>query len=268
MAVTQSSSSGVAARRRLAIIAAHAVEGGGGSSARPSTSTWRPTVGVNTADAVGAAAAEAEPMAEMSDREKFLIDLHGYLVVPNVLSPHEVAELNAATDACWDSEYTDGAGEVHPCRQRGHQSVAFDEMRGMLEWAKPHCVPFRNLLTHPKLVPYMNSLHGRGWRMDHAPFLIAVSTAQHSLTVSQSHAAVRCCLPPLLPAAGCRLLTAAPTPATGSPQPGVCCTVRMWLLPPCLGGRARVRLAGTSTGTLGTLSIVIAIATALCARVT
>lgn len=229
MAVTQSSSSGVAARRRLAIIAAHAVEGGGGSSARPSTSTWRPPrppVGLNTADAVGAAAAEAEPMAEMSDREKFLIDLHGYLVVPNVLSPHEVAELNAATDACWDSEYTDGAGEVHPCRQRGHQSVAFDEMRGMLEWAKPHCVPFRNLLTHPKLVPYMNSLHGRGWRMDHAPFLIAVSTAQHSLTVSQSHAAVRCCLPPLLPAAGCRLLTAAPTPATGSPQPGVCCTVR------------------------------------------
>lgn len=117
-------------------------------------------------------------MAEMSAREKFMIDLNGFLVVPEALSETEIDALNAATDACWDSSYTDGGGEEHPCRHRGHQSAAFHEMRGMLEWPLPHCLPFRRLLTQPKMIPYMNSLHGRGWRLDHSPFMI-VGRGEH-----------------------------------------------------------------------------------------
>jgi len=155
-----------AAARRLATVSGHA---------RP---RWSP-LGSRGGEAAGDSSLQApEPMAEMSAREKFLIDLNGFLVVPGVLSEAEVAALNAATDACWNSRYSDGGGEEHPCRQRGHQSAAFHEMRGMLEWPAPHCLPFRSLLTHPEMIPYMNSLHGRGWRLDHSPFMI-VGRGEH-----------------------------------------------------------------------------------------
>ena len=72
--------------------------------------------------------------------------LRPVIVVENALSPEEVAACNAAIDASWDVQYTDGGGDTHPCRSGGHQSRAFFEMRGMLEWDKPHCLPFRNLL--------------------------------------------------------------------------------------------------------------------------
>jgi hypothetical protein len=42
----------------------------------------------------------------------------------------------------------------------------------MLTWEQPHCLPFRSLLAHPKLVPYMNTFFGRGWKLDHHPFMI------------------------------------------------------------------------------------------------
>ena len=47
------------------------------------------------------AAAVDEPMAEMSEREKFLLDMHGFLVVPDVLTMDEVGALNASFDANW-----------------------------------------------------------------------------------------------------------------------------------------------------------------------
>ena len=34
----------------------------------------------------------------MTPEEKFLVDLHGYLVIKNVLTPEEVAELNAIAE--------------------------------------------------------------------------------------------------------------------------------------------------------------------------
>ena len=38
-------------------------------------------------------------MSEMTDREKYLFDVQGYLVVREFLTPEEVARLNAAIDA-------------------------------------------------------------------------------------------------------------------------------------------------------------------------
>ena len=119
------------------------------------------------------AAAATEAPEELSPRQKFLLDMRGFLVLPGVLSVGEVAGLNAAADASWDSEYTDWLGDTHACRRAAHQSNSFHELVGMLEWSKPHCAPFRNLLAHPGIVPAMNTCHGPGWRMDHSPFMIA-----------------------------------------------------------------------------------------------
>lgn len=42
----------------------------------------------------------------------------------------------------------------------------------MLYWEKPYCQVFRNVLTHPRLLPYYTTLLGHGYRLDHQPLLI------------------------------------------------------------------------------------------------
>ena len=115
-----------------------------------------------------AAAAATEQPAEMSDKEKFLFDLQGFLTIPAFLSEGEVAALNASFDANWEK------------RGDCHQTPAYDEFGGMLTWEQPHCQPFRDLLAHPKLVKYLNTMMGRGWRLDHTPFMIT-GTAETKL---------------------------------------------------------------------------------------
>ena len=97
---------------------------------------------------------------QMSEREKFLFDLNGYITIPGFLTTGELASLNEAFDANWEK------------RTDCHQTPAYDEFGGMLTWEQPHCQPFRDLLAHPKLVPYLSTILGQGYRMDHTPFMI------------------------------------------------------------------------------------------------
>ena len=105
----------------------------------------------------------------MNDTEKFLFDLPGYLVVPGFLSPDEVSALNDAFDANWDQrrddDNRDPSGNMAGSDRRGM-------FTGMLTWEQPHCRPFRDLLAHPKLLLYLDTLHGRGWKLDHEPFML------------------------------------------------------------------------------------------------
>ena len=107
-------------------------------------------------------------MIEISEREKFLLDLQGFLHVENVLTREEVDALNAAVDV-HQEEYSEdskmyGGGMLGT---RGRRSIT-----GMLTWEKPHCTPFRDLIAHPRLVPYLNTIFGRGWRLDSGPGLL------------------------------------------------------------------------------------------------
>ena len=63
-----------------------------------------------------------------------------------------------------------------------------DFFEGMLTWEQPWCQPFRELLAHPKVVPYLNTMFGRGWKMDHSPFLLASTAGTEGLrrTVRQA----------------------------------------------------------------------------------
>ena len=111
-------------------------------------------------------------MLEMSTREKFLFDLQGFLHVEGVLSPAEVKAMNDAIDAHIGDEYAD---DFFP-REDGvgygggmdgqYNARTFGDM---LTWEKPHCLPFRELIAHPQVIPYLNTLFGRGWRMDELP---------------------------------------------------------------------------------------------------
>ena len=111
-------------------------------------------------------------MLEMTEREKFLFDLEGYLLVKDFLTPDEVKALNDAVDAnVVPMEEYEWTG---PSQYAGGMDGEYEirHAYGMVTWEQPWCQPFRDLIAHPKLIPYANSLFGRGWRLDSEPFII------------------------------------------------------------------------------------------------
>ena len=111
-------------------------------------------------------------MLEMSEREKFLFDLQGFLHVKEFLTALEVEALNEAVDAnVVPAEEYDWTG---PSQYSGGMDGAYNirTASGMFTWEQPWCQPFRDLIAHVKLIPYMNSLFGRGWRVEGDPGLI------------------------------------------------------------------------------------------------
>ena len=83
----------------------------------------------------------------MTPEEKFLFDLHGYLVIKNVLSPAEVAELNRVAD------------EKFP-RPAGHTGQRVSRVS---HWGPA----YQRLIDHPKILPYLIELIDSKFRLDH-----------------------------------------------------------------------------------------------------
>ena len=106
--------------------------------------------------------------AGLNDYERFFFDLNGYLVIEDALTPGEVASCNEAIEQQRERI------RIRPPEEslaRGAKALAGAQGRGdvggMLTWPKPWCQPFRDLLAHPVIVPYMNELLGPGFRLDH-----------------------------------------------------------------------------------------------------
>lgn len=107
-------------------------------------------------------------MDSMTDREKYLFDVQGWLVVPGLLDDLEVKALNEALDANLGRRRDEDEDLVEESttlvgshRRRGYRDV--------LQWPHPWCEPFRALMAHSRLVPYLDGLLGRGWHLDHDP---------------------------------------------------------------------------------------------------
>ena len=99
----------------------------------------------------------------MNDEERYLFDLMGFLVVEEVLGKAELEELNVWIDRHdpWTvivrmegqraeiGEGKSGEGKLHigPVRQ----------------WAEP----FRRLINHPRIMPYLAELLEKNFRLDH-----------------------------------------------------------------------------------------------------
>ncbi|MCE2448293.1 MAG: hypothetical protein J4F35_07900 [Candidatus Latescibacteria bacterium] len=109
----------------------------------------------------------------MNDDDKFFFDLKGFVHLKGVLSQEEVDRCNAAIDAHADRFFhTERTLEGDSKVLGGTNKQKW--MEGMLEWERPHCEPFRDLLVHAKIQPYLNELLGGGYRLDHGPLLIAM----------------------------------------------------------------------------------------------
>ena len=109
----------------------------------------------------------------MNEDEKYLFDLNGYLVLRGVLTKEDVELCNAGID-----HHIDQLNEREGSLAGGSASLAGTSHRrdlgGMLGWERPWCEPFRRLLAHPVIVPYLNTSLGEGYRLDHGPGLIAM----------------------------------------------------------------------------------------------
>jgi len=107
------------------------------------------------------------------ERAKFLFDLRGFLVVRNVLSAREIEEANTAING---HTFHERKGELRNTKENtelaGDMSTGRFDMAGMLGWKDGNTV-FRDMLTHPKLVPYLHMLVGNGYRLDHSPLVLA-----------------------------------------------------------------------------------------------
>jgi hypothetical protein len=91
----------------------------------------------------------------MDAEEKYLFDLMGFLVVKQVLSRDEVDELNALIDSY----------ELWRKAESGQESAWINDPNFMTVGAlHTWDEPFRRLLAHPKMMPYLHSLVGPKFR--------------------------------------------------------------------------------------------------------
>ena len=108
----------------------------------------------------------------MTQDQRYLFDLNGYLIVKDVLSPDEVARCNSAID-----RHSDQSAPMERSLAGDSPALAGTSRRrdlgGMLQWEKPWCDPFRHMLAHPGVAPCLNEILGANYRLDHGPSLIS-----------------------------------------------------------------------------------------------
>jgi ectoine hydroxylase-related dioxygenase (phytanoyl-CoA dioxygenase family) len=99
----------------------------------------------------------------MNAEEKYLFDLMGFLVVKQALSREEVIELNELIDSY----------DLWGKAESGQEPACVNDPNFMTLGA-PHTwhEPFRRLLAHPRMVPYLLALVGPKFRYDHGYTLL------------------------------------------------------------------------------------------------
>ena len=105
-----------------------------------------------TASVLDPATESVVDSATVSECERYLFDLQGYLVVPDAITPEHCAAL--------DAEVTRRlAAEVNPIAVH-HR---FDPKNPTLAWGEP----WLRLIDNPRILPYMHEFMGAEIRLDH-----------------------------------------------------------------------------------------------------
>jgi ectoine hydroxylase-related dioxygenase (phytanoyl-CoA dioxygenase family) len=85
----------------------------------------------------------------VNELERYLFDLHGFLVVEDALTIDQITALNQALDE-----------QIALVDEPGRACLRFD---GLLPWGKP----FQSLIDNPRITPYLETLLGVNARLDH-----------------------------------------------------------------------------------------------------
>lgn len=121
-------------------------------------------------------AADGMPPTEMTPDQRYLFDLNGYIVIRGVLTEAEVAAANAAIDKRQDQMVQRSEGALRNAKEGTKMygtGPGRKDMGGVLEWGAEDSRVFQSILAHPKLVPLFHGILGKGYRMDHLPFVLA-----------------------------------------------------------------------------------------------
>ena len=114
----------------------------------------------------------------MDSKERYFWDLTGYLVVRNVLSSDKLKAANDALDHYADHIQPASTTKATNPALQGTGRLGLKDL-SVLEFEKPYCDPFRNMLAHPQIVSRLNVMCHRGFRLDHGPqFIGAVNGTQ------------------------------------------------------------------------------------------
>ena len=95
-----------------------------------------------------AVAAAPETEVVMTEEQRFLFDLQGYIVVPDALSSEQLTDLNAILDEHIAEKAAD---------ERTHR------FGGLLHWGET----YRALVDNPRLRPHVEQIVGQRFRLDH-----------------------------------------------------------------------------------------------------
>jgi hypothetical protein len=85
----------------------------------------------------------------MNAHETYLFDLQGYITVPNALSAEQLVTLNAL----WDERIANDIPSDQPNHRWGN----------LFSWGRP----LLDLIDQPTIVPYLNTILGKNFRLDH-----------------------------------------------------------------------------------------------------
>jgi ectoine hydroxylase-related dioxygenase (phytanoyl-CoA dioxygenase family) len=115
--------------------------------------------------------------AVISDADKYFFDTNGVLILRQVLSKQMIAAMNAAIDTRMVDDTIERRGKLRLTAKGGPLSgdgtTGRKDIAGFLGWPRGEREAFRDVLTHPAIVPYLHELLGPGYRLDHNPLCIA-----------------------------------------------------------------------------------------------
>lgn len=115
-------------------------------------------------------------LSDSLKRAKFIFDLNGYCVVKGVLSQKEIIEARKVIDNHrQDFKERQGPSQRNSVgakqdRLSGDGNTGRFDLGGILDWTDSDI--FRSFMCHEKLIPYLNLILGKGYRLDHEPFII------------------------------------------------------------------------------------------------
>ena len=110
-----------------------------------------------------------------SREDRFLFDLNGFIQLKGALSTIEVEAMNAAIDAYESKAVVRSSPKLKNTMQGSGMSAegSRTDMGGMMSWTGAHGKIFRSMLCHENIQPYLNAFLGKGYRLDHAPLVLA-----------------------------------------------------------------------------------------------
>jgi hypothetical protein len=85
----------------------------------------------------------------VNDKEAYLFDLQGFVVVENALNEEQLGQLDAILE--------------ERIAAAGVQDAPTHRFGGLLDWGKP----YRELIDNPAIAPYLEALLGSQFRLDH-----------------------------------------------------------------------------------------------------